>query len=154
MLAEHEERFNRIASEFLERPAGDYAELLRRGQVSSPDGVNPEQWREDIRRQARQDNIRVITTRDGDNAFAMLNRKIPDDQAMQAMRQALDQTTLLSGLARQSAELGHEMSSWLGHHDESIAFCEQCGARIYVRRGTPNVQDGEALNNPCPSPPD
>jgi hypothetical protein len=156
MLAEHEERFNRIASEFLERPAGDYAELLRRGQVSSPDGVDPEQWREDIRRQARQDKIRVITTcdADGDRAFAMVNRKIPDDQAMQAMRQALDQTTLLSGLARRSAELGHEMSSWLGQHDESIAFCEQCGARIYVRRGTPTVQDGEALTDPCLSPPD
>jgi hypothetical protein len=154
MLAEHEERFNRIASEFLERPAGDYAELLRRGEVSAPDGVDPDQWREDIRRQARQDKIRVITTRDGDRAFAMLNRKIPDDQAMHAMRQALDQTTLLGGLAERSAELGHEMSRWLGHHDESIAFCQHCGARIYIRRSTPTVRDGEALNNPCPSPPD
>ena len=40
MLPEHEQRFERIASEFLERPAGDYAELLRRGHVSSPDGVD------------------------------------------------------------------------------------------------------------------
>jgi hypothetical protein len=93
MLPEHAERFERIASEFLERPAGDYAELLRRGHVTAPDGADPDQWREEIRRKARQDKIRVITSRDGDRAFAMLNRKIPDDQAMDVMRNALDRTT-------------------------------------------------------------
>jgi hypothetical protein len=103
---------------------------------------------------ARQDKIRVITSRDGARAFAMLNRKIPDDQAMGVMRQALDQTTLLGELAQRSAELGHELGSWLGHHDESTAFCQQCGARIYIRPGAPNVQDGEPLNDSCPSPPD
>jgi hypothetical protein len=90
MLPEHEQRFERIASEFLERPAGDYAELLRRGHVNSPDGVDPDDWREEIRRNARQDKIRVSTSRDGYRAFAMLKRKIPDDQAMDAMRAALD----------------------------------------------------------------
>lgn len=100
MLAEHEQRFRRIANEFLERPAGDYAELLRRGHVSSPEGVDPDEWREEIRRKARQDKIRVITSRDGDGAFAMLNRKIPDDQAMDVMRHAFDRSTLLGELAR------------------------------------------------------
>jgi hypothetical protein len=38
----HEERFRRIAEDYLERPGGDYAELLHRGEVSSPDGVDPE----------------------------------------------------------------------------------------------------------------
>lgn len=51
MLAEHERRFRRIATEFFERPFGDYAELLRRWHVSSPDGADPDRWREDIRRQ-------------------------------------------------------------------------------------------------------
>jgi hypothetical protein len=153
MLAEHEERFRRIASEFLERPAGDYAELLRRGHVSSPDGADPDQWRKDIRRQARQDKIRVITSRDAAEAFAMLNRKIPDDQAMEVMRQTLDRTTLLGELAQRSAELGHELGSWLRHHDESISFCHHCGARIHTRQGPPDIQDGEALNDPCRSPP-
>ena len=103
MLADHEERFRRIANEFLERPAGDYAELLRRGHVSSPEGVDPDEWREEIRRKARQDKIRVVTSRDGDGAFAMLNRKIPDDQAMEVMRHALERTTLLGELARRSS---------------------------------------------------
>ena len=151
MLAEHEERFRRIASEFLDRPSGDYAELLRRGQVSSPEGVDPDEWRAEIRRKARQDKIRVITSRDGAGAFAMLNRKIPDDQAMEVMRHAFDRTTLLGEVARRSAKLGHELSGWLGHDDESIAFCQHCGARIYVRQGPPAVQDGEALTDSCPS---
>ena len=43
MLAEHDQRFHRILNDYLERPAGDYAELLRRGYVSSPDGVDLEQ---------------------------------------------------------------------------------------------------------------
>jgi len=102
MLAAHEQRFRRIASEALERPAGDYAELLRRGHVSSPDGADPVEWREEIRRQARQDKIRVITTSGGDRAFATLNREIPDDQAMQVMRKGLNRTTLLGELAEGS----------------------------------------------------
>lgn len=60
-LAAHEERFRRIYTVCLERPAGDYAELLRRGEVSSPDGVDPEAWREEIRRQARHGKVRVTT---------------------------------------------------------------------------------------------
>jgi hypothetical protein len=32
-----------------------YGELLHRGQVSSPEGVDPEQWRAQIRAQARRD---------------------------------------------------------------------------------------------------
>ncbi len=152
MLADHEERFRWIANEYLERPAGDYAELLRRGHVSSPKGVDPDVWREEIRRKARQDKIRVVTSRDSDRAFAMLNRKVPDDQAMELMRDAFDRTALLGELARRSVELGHRLSRWLGHDDESIAFCEHCGARIYARQGPPTIQDGEALIDPCPSP--
>ncbi len=152
MLAEHEQRFRAIARELRERPAGDYAELLRCGDVSSPDGVDAEQWRDEIRRQARQDKIRVSTSRDGNRAFTMLNRKIPDDQAIEALRRAADQMTLLGEVAERSAELGHKLGRWLGHHDESIASCERCRARVYVRRGDWAVLDGEALTDRCPSP--
>ena len=59
MKPEHDERFRRIADDYLDRPGGDYAELLRRGQVSSPEGVDPELWRAQIRAKARADKIRV-----------------------------------------------------------------------------------------------
>ena len=72
MKPEHDERFRRIAEDYLERPSGDYAELLRRGQVISPDGVDPEQWRAEIRAKARADKVRVITIRSGDRAIAAI----------------------------------------------------------------------------------
>ena len=90
---------------------------------------------------------------DGDGAVAMLKRKIPDDRATDAMREALDRTTALGELEERSAELGHELSRWLGHNDESIAFCDRCGARIYARHRALNIRDGEALTERCPSPP-
>ena len=70
MKPEHDERFRRIADDYLDRPGGDYAELLRRGEVSSPEGVDPELWRAEIRAKARADKIRVITIRSGDRAIA------------------------------------------------------------------------------------
>ncbi len=39
---EHEERFRRILSDFMERPGGDYAELLRRGGVVRPPDIDAE----------------------------------------------------------------------------------------------------------------
>jgi hypothetical protein len=65
----------------------------------------------------------------------------------------LDRTAVLGELEERSAELGHELSRWLGHHDESIAFCDRCGARIYARHGARATQDREAFSNRCRSPP-
>jgi len=62
MLAGHERRFARIVSDYLERPGGDYAELLYRGYVVSPEGLDHESWRAEIRAQARRDKLRVITS--------------------------------------------------------------------------------------------
>ena len=78
MKPEHDERFRRIAEDYLERPGGDYAELLPRGEVSSPEGVDPELWRAEIRAKARADKIRVITIRSGDRAIAALRRHRPE----------------------------------------------------------------------------
>jgi hypothetical protein len=61
MLAAHEERFQRIYTDYRDRPSGDYAELLRRGEVMSREGVDPEEWRAEIRRKARQDKVHVMT---------------------------------------------------------------------------------------------
>lgn len=98
--------------QFRERPNGDYAGVLRHGHVSSQEGVDVDVWRAEIRRQARQDRIRVITSRDGARGFAMLNRRIRDERAMDAMRAGLDRVVVLGELRKRSRLLGHELGSW------------------------------------------
>jgi len=150
MLVPHEERFARIVSDYLERPAGDYAELLHRGHVSSPEGEDPEAWRRQIRRQARQDKIRVVTRRDGPRAFAMLNRSVPDERLDELLHHELRRGLELEQLAQGASELGHQSFGWLRSDDEYISACSRCGARIYARLGVQPVKDGEALTDPCP----
>jgi hypothetical protein len=147
---EHDERFRRIAADYLERPGGDYAELLHRGQVSSPHGVDPEQWRAEIRAKARADKVRVITIRDGERAIAARQRRIPKDQELAELTRELDRSVVLRGLAERARQLGHEIDRWLRHDQENIAICTRCPARISARfdAATPIV-DGEALDDTC-----
>lgn len=147
---EHEERFRRIAGDYLKRPGGDYAELLRRGDVSSPEGVDPERWRAEIRAKARADKIRVFTIRSGDRAIAGLRRTVPKDQELVVLSDALKRSEVLGDVAERARQLGHEIVHWVAHDQESIAACERCQARIYVRLGVDRpVVDGEALDRVC-----
>lgn len=151
MLDAHEERFRWIYRDHLERPAGDYGELLRRGEVSSRKGVDSEQWRAEIRRQARQDKVRVITCRSGEQrAFAMLARTVSDEQVFEVKQRALEQVVALGEIREISRVLGHELSGWVRHQDEFISVCERCAARTYVRLAAERIEDGEALSEPCP----
>lgn len=152
MKPEHDERFRRIVEDYLQRPGGDYAEMLRRGQVSSPDGVDPEEWRAEIRAQARADKVRVITTRDGDRAIAARQRSIPKDHELAELTRELDRSVVLRGLAERAQQLGHELGRWLRHDQENIAICARCAARIYARfDAAAPIVDGEALDDSCRS---
>jgi hypothetical protein len=152
MKPEHEQRFRRIAEDYLERPGGDYAELLQRGQVSSPEGVDPELWRAEIRAKARADKIRVFTVRSGDRAIAGLRRTVPKDQEFAVLSAALERSEVLRGAAERARRLGHEIVRWVAHDEESIAMCPRCSAGIYVRLDAdPPVVDGEAVQETCPS---
>jgi hypothetical protein len=148
---EHQERFRRIAEDYLERPGGDYAELLRRGRVSSPEGVDPERWRAEIRAKARADKIRVVTIRSGDRAIAARRREIPKDQELAELTAAMERGQTLRPVAERARQLGHEIVGWIAHDQESIARCSRCWARIYVRFEVDSVVvDGEALDEVCP----
>lgn len=149
MNFDHEQRFERIVSEYLERPAGDYAELLQRGYVTSPPGVDPDQWRAEIRAQARKDKIRVTTIRDGDRAIAARKRVLSAEQESEELRYELERHELLRSLKHAAEELGHEIRAWVRNDRESITSCSRCGARIYVCLERPPVTDGEAISEPC-----
>ena len=150
MTPEHEQRFRRIVEDYLERPGGDYAELLRRGEVSSPEGVDPEAWRAEIRAKARADKVRVFTFRSGDRAIAGLRRVVAKDQEMVELSAVLKRTEILGGVAGRARLLGHEIVHWVAYDQESIAFCARCQARVYVRLGVDRpVVDGEALDRAC-----
>jgi hypothetical protein len=151
MKPEHEQRFRRIADDYLDRPGGDYAELLRRGEVSSPEGVDPELWRAEIRAKARADKIRVTTIRSGDRAIAAVRRGVPKDQEFAVLSAAMQRGEVLRRAAERARRLGHEIVRWVAHDQESIAVCPRCQARIYVRLDIdPAVVDGEALKESCP----
>jgi hypothetical protein len=150
MLASNEERFWRIYHEFRDRPGGDYAELLRTGAVSSPEGVDPEEWRSEIRRKARTDKISVSTSREGDRAFAMVNKTIPREQEQEVLGREFDRYQALRELRNRAALLGHELFGWLRHDAESISLCVHCGARLYTRTDSQPIEDGEALTDRCP----
>jgi hypothetical protein len=150
VLAANEARFWRIYHEFRDRPGGDYAELLRSGAVSSPEGVDPEEWRAEIRRKARADKISVSTSREGTWALAMVNKTIPRDQEQEVLGREFDRYQAVRELRNQAALLGHELFGWLRHDAESISWCMHCGARIYARTGSEPIEDGEALTDRCP----
>lgn len=62
---------------------------MARGQVSSPDGVDPEPWRAEIRSKARADKIRVMTIRSGDQAIAVRRLGIPKDHELAVLSAAM-----------------------------------------------------------------
>ena len=146
---EYEQRFQRIVAEYLERPAGDYAELLHRGQVTSPPGADPEEWRAGIRAQARKDKIRVMTMRDGDRAMAVCRRVLSAEREREELRYEFERHELLRSLKHAAEELGHAISVWVRNDQESITSCSRCGARIYVRVESPPVTEGEAISEPA-----
>ncbi|HET7380264.1 MAG TPA: hypothetical protein VFJ24_09510 [Gaiellales bacterium] len=150
MVPANEQRFWWIYHEYVDRPGGDYAELLRRGTVSSPDGVDVEAWRSDIRRKARQDKVSVSTSRAGDRAFAIVNKTITGDQEHEVSAVEFDRYIAVRELRNHAALLGHELVGWIRHDVESISLCSHCGARLYARTDSQPIEDGEALTQSCP----
>jgi hypothetical protein len=152
-LPEYDQRLHQILNDYLERPAGDYAELLRRGYVSSPDGADLEQWRAEIRAHARKDKIRIATRSDGTRAFAFRGPQTPEAEQLAELTHELTRAEQLRQLAHTARQLGHRPGPWLRHDTESITVCTRCTARIYARFEPRPISDGEALSESClPTP--
>lgn len=142
--------FRLIVSDYLERPAGDYVELLHRGVVSAPEGVDPEAWRVQIRQQAREDGIQVITRRNRTGAFAILNPNVLNERADEVLRDAVARGLVLQQFAERARQLAHEPTGWARVEDQYVSTCSRCGARIDAHVEARTVNDGEALSARCP----
>ena len=68
----HEHRYKELAAGFLERRGGGYQTLLWYGRVTLEPVPDPEEWRREIRRQARRDRIRVRTWVDDHGAVGAM----------------------------------------------------------------------------------
>ena len=132
----HDERFRRIVEDYLERPGGDDAELLRRGQVSLRTASMRSSGAPRSGRRLAPTRSGVVTIRDGDRAIAARQRSIPKDQELAKLTRKLDRSVVLRGLAERARQLGHEIGSWLRHDEENIVTCTRCAARMYARFDT------------------
>jgi hypothetical protein len=123
---EHERRFRRTLSDFVERPGGDHAELLRRGRVVSARGIEVEAWRKEIRASARADRIRLATIRDVDVAIAVTQRDYTDDEVRRELEAATQVWTTDSGRERREPRAVPGPSPWrsLAPLGSEITQCE------------------------------
>jgi hypothetical protein len=145
---QHLARFEQLLSEFFERRGGDYQTLLAYGRVWRDDVEDPRDWRREIRAQARRDRLRVRTwcgERDG-VVGALMDPDVRDPAIFQS---EIDRFRVLQDVTwKVSIELGHRLR-WVRRGDESVAFCPDCGARVYLRTSVPVIGEGDAFERAC-----
>jgi hypothetical protein len=143
----HAHRFDELAAGFLERRGGDYQTLLGYGRVTLEPVADPEEWRREIRRQARCDRIRVRTWCDQHSAVGA--QISPDVSDPAIYRAEVERFYLIERLVMELLGTGHVLAAWLRRGDESITFCTRCNARVYLRTTAPVICDGEAFETDC-----
>jgi hypothetical protein len=144
---EHEAEFEKLISR-----GSDYDELLRADYVvRRPDDV--EEWRRDMRAQARSDKLRIRTgVAEGDDstAWALLHRpeRDMDDQEMADFRSRQD--TVREAMSRAGLR-GHKVDRVIrSENRQAAAVCRRCGARMYVDwRAGPAFMEGEVFDVDC-----
>lgn len=135
------------------RRRDDYGRLLAAGEVILPlERVdNPEEWRAEIKRQARSDRIRVRTGISGGRVWALLAGDIPETQQDENLRYFY---LFHSDLQPQAEALGHEVRVVIRDGEEALLMCRTCGARGYAdaaagpRIGGPLFEDRCVAGNP------
>lgn len=144
-----EAAFDRLTEEL-----DPYHEFLRYGYLTAY-VADADEWRGELRRQARRDKIPFASLTIGvphsglQHVWAGRKDRVTDD--------SFRETMALLGLQKQAAELarllGHERIQWLrlSHGEEAAGRCAKCDARLYVSRiGSLRVTAGEAVEEECP----
>jgi hypothetical protein len=145
---DHADDFDRLTEDL-----DPYHAFLRFGHVSAH-VEDPAEWRAEIRRQARRDNIRMRSFVLGERSeglhrvWAGQTGRVNDD-LLTATFQLLD----VQYEAEARAKLrGHERLKWLqvSHTEEAAGRCRACGGRVYVSRlREPPIVDGDVFETDC-----
>jgi hypothetical protein len=151
MDAENEQRLLALAARLDRRD--DYGTLLASGYVTRDvtelDDV--EQWREAIRRQARQDKLKVTTfiSRDGTTVSALRKRQTSERN----LRHVIPWLRLVEEAKRLAAGYQHRLGIVIRDGNEGAMCCETCNALIYIALdGGEQIIDGPAVEEDCPNP--
>jgi hypothetical protein len=136
------------------RRRDDYGKLLARGDVvrSIADVDDPDEWRTEIKRQARSDRIKVRTGQTGGRLWAFLHGPIPAVQHAENDRYF----RLLDEIKTRANRHGHSLKVVLHDGEEVVVKCESCGAFGYGDAAAGPLIGGAAIEEDClhPAPPD
>jgi hypothetical protein len=142
-----EEAFDRLTEEL-----DPYHEFLRFGHVMD-DVDDPDEWRAEIRRQARRDKIRMhsfASERGPDGRAHVYAGKTHGDRDLRPALALMD----VQEEAEERARLnGHRKIRWIRvmRGEEAAGRCADCGGRVYAsRKGSRPVIDGDLFAVACP----
>lgn len=132
------------------RRRDDYGKLLASGSVvrSAGDVDDPDAWRDEIKRQARADKIKVRTGLTGKRVWAILNGPIPEAQRGENDRYF----RLLDGMKSQAHQRGHGLEVVVHDGEEVVVKCPRCGALGYGDGAGETLVGGPAIDEGCPNP--
>jgi hypothetical protein len=130
----------------------DYGTLLAEGFVVPPeeDVGDPEQWRAEIERQARDDGIEVRTGEAGGVAWAM-QQSISVSRARLRLEETKHLSTLFDLVVPQMVANRHEPYVEAQDREETLFACTRCVARGYADTGEQLVE-GALFEGECPNP--
>jgi hypothetical protein len=108
-----------------------------------------DEWRAEIRRQARQDKVRIRTYRlFGNRVYAEVIREL----SIEEIEALLWVDHLLGEASQQARELGHDLEETLILGERGGSRCLRCGARLYVEwrpDADGSITEGEAVEDVC-----
>jgi hypothetical protein len=145
---EHEDAFDRLTEDL-----DPYHQFLRFGHVSATVS-DPDEWRAELRRQARRDKIpfhSFVVGRDPGGGYCVWAGKARKADSGQ-VREIWALMSVQHEATSRAALYGHEKVVWIRvmRGEKAAGRCERCGGRVYVSRLTkPPIMDGDVFERRC-----